>query len=139
MTITSTSPTEVTSNDGMVKFVGQYSPYSITEDNKDEILFVGSGNQIGYVSSTATLPRLLKNFRAHFWVQPNGMPEEPAQGARTINIDWGDSEASGITTTDLTNDKNSDGAWYDLSGRRLSGKPTQHGIYINGGQKIIVK
>ena len=31
------------------------------------------------------------------------------------------------------------GAYYDLNGRRLSGKPSTKGIYINGGQKIITK
>ncbi len=29
--------------------------------------------------------------------------------------------------------------WYDLQGRKLSGKPTQKGIYIVGGKKVIVK
>jgi hypothetical protein len=29
--------------------------------------------------------------------------------------------------------------WYDLSGRRLAGQPTQHGIYIRNGQKIIIR
>ena len=29
--------------------------------------------------------------------------------------------------------------WYDLNGRKLSGKPTQKGLYINNGQKEVVK
>ena len=29
--------------------------------------------------------------------------------------------------------------WYSLDGRRLSGKPTQKGIYINNGRKIVIK
>ena len=29
--------------------------------------------------------------------------------------------------------------WYDLSGRKLDGKPTQKGLYINGGKKVMVK
>ena len=31
-----------------------------------------------------------------------------------------------------------EGAWFDLSGRKL-GKPTKAGLYIHGGRKIIVK
>lgn len=31
------------------------------------------------------------------------------------------------------------GIWYTLDGRRLSGKPTAKGIYINNGQKVIIK
>ena len=30
-------------------------------------------------------------------------------------------------------------AWYTLDGRRLQGQPTQKGIYINNGKKIVVK
>ena len=29
--------------------------------------------------------------------------------------------------------------WYDLQGRKLSGKPTQKGLYINNGRKIVIK
>jgi hypothetical protein len=29
--------------------------------------------------------------------------------------------------------------WYDLQGRKLSGKPTQKGIYIYQGKKRIIK
>ena len=34
---------------------------------------------------------------------------------------------------DLQND------WYSLDGTRLNGKPTQHGIYINGNKKVVVR
>ncbi len=30
-------------------------------------------------------------------------------------------------------------AWYTLDGKRLSGKPTEKGIYVNNGKKVIVK
>ena len=30
-------------------------------------------------------------------------------------------------------------AWYTLDGRKLSGKPTQKGIYVNSGKKVFVK
>ena len=33
----------------------------------------------------------------------------------------------------------SNDSWYDLSGRRLNGKPTAKGVYINGGKKYIIK
>ena len=32
-----------------------------------------------------------------------------------------------------------DDAWYTLQGARLSGEPTQRGIYIHGGKKVMVK
>ena len=30
-------------------------------------------------------------------------------------------------------------SWYDLNGRRLNGKPTVKGVYVNGGKKYIIK
>ncbi len=42
------------------------------------------------------------------------------------------SELNGDTTSETT-------TWYDLSGRKLNGKPTKKGIYINNERKYIVK
>ena len=50
-----------------------------------------------------------------------------------------DDEASGITTTNLSNNTNAVGEWYDLSGRQLSGKPSAKGMYINNGKKYLIK
>jgi hypothetical protein len=30
-------------------------------------------------------------------------------------------------------------AWYTLDGRRLTGKPTAKGLYINNGRKVVIK
>ena len=51
----------------------------------------------------------------------------------------GDRNASGITTTNYTNNTNSIGAWYDLSGRLLIGRPNTKGMYIHNGHKVVVK
>ncbi len=32
-----------------------------------------------------------------------------------------------------------DDSWYTLDGRKLNGKPTKKGIYVNGGRKVVVK
>ena len=39
----------------------------------------------------------------------------------------------------LNNEHLAGGAWYDLSGRKLSGKPTAKGLYIHNGKKRIIK
>jgi hypothetical protein len=31
------------------------------------------------------------------------------------------------------------GQWYDLNGRKLDGKPTKKGVYIQNGKKVVVK
>ncbi len=46
---------------------------------------------------------------------------------------------TGINT--LPNDDGEDmsGNWYTLDGRKLQGKPTQKGVYISNGKKMVIK
>lgn len=51
---------------------------------------------------------------------------------------FGFDEATGIAPID-NGQWIMDNCWYDLSGRKLSGRPTQKGIYIYKGKKQIIK
>jgi hypothetical protein len=53
----------------------------------------------------------------------------------TIVTPEGVTAVKGIPTVD----GNRNTPYYDLQGRQLNGKPTQKGVYINKGKKIIVK
>lgn len=127
--ISNSSLVETESTDGKVKFVGQYSPFAIDNDNINEILFIGSGNKIGYSKN----PRQLKSCRAHFWVQPNGF----SAGARVINIDLGDGMTTSINLVEADDEDASVNGIYSLDGRRVKGEPTQKGVYITKGKKIV--
>ena len=51
-------------------------------------------------------------------------------------------EKEGTTDIDSMEDGRSqmeDGAWYDLSGRKLDGEPTAKGVYIKDGKKVVVR
>ncbi len=66
---------------------------------------------------------------------------EPQAGARqqTLRIKFHD---DGVVTSIHTTDNASSPAvesWYDLSGRRIAGKPTQKGMFIQNGKKVVVK
>ena len=52
-----------------------------------------------------------------------------------------DGNGEGTTSIDasLVNSEEVNSVWYDLNGRRLQGKPSQKGIYIKNGKKIVVK
>lgn len=116
-------------------FVGSYSPFSITDANIDEIIYLGANNTLGY----ATAPRTLRSCRTHFVV-----PKTSTSGARAMTrsiVNFGDENTTGIESIDngpSTMD-NSDGAWFSLDGRRLSGKPATKGVYIHSGNKVIIK
>ena len=50
-----------------------------------------------------------------------------------------DGEETGIETPPLTPPLEGAGSWYDLQGRKLSGKPKQKGVYIHDGKQKIIK
>lgn len=52
-----------------------------------------------------------------------------------VNLD--DEDPTGIA--ELLGIEEEAGTWYDLNGRKLTGKPAQKGIYINNGKKTIIK
>jgi hypothetical protein len=131
VTISNAAEQEVKSTDTKVKFVGQYSPFNITAENINSILYVASGNKIGYSKNQRTL----KSCRAHFWVQPNGTAQA---AARFINIDWSDGETTSISIVNFDSENAASGI-YTLDGRKLSTEPTQKGLYIMNGKKVIIK
>ena len=57
---------------------------------------------------------------------------------RLVNAD-GDVTAIGTIDTKTGEIRFDSDAWYTLDGRRLNGKPSLKGMYINNGKKIIVK
>ena len=142
--IDATAPTPVTfannaNTGGDCKFVGQYSPFSIVasgatgndQGNLNEILMLGSGSTLGYSKNE----RLLKTFRCHFYVPANG-----GAGARAFVMDFGDGDVEQTGIISITADQRStDGATYTLDGRKLNGKPTAKGVYIQNGRKVVIK
>ena len=109
------------------KFVGTYESQSFTNANTS-ILFVGDGNSLFYPKAGASIDAQ----RAYFELSDG-------QLARAFNLNFGDSETTGIlSTTNLTNYTNSN-AWYDLSGRKLNEKPVKKGVYVQNGKKVVIK
>lgn len=119
-----------------VDFVGSFSPVSLTANDKT-VLFLGADNKLYYPTKNRTMGSCRAVFRLH-----NGLTVgNPTAGARVTSfvMNLGDDETTGITTTNDANYTNKTDAWYDMQGRRLSGKPTARGIYINNGKKVVIK
>ncbi|MCR4811339.1 MAG: hypothetical protein K5867_01940 [Bacteroidales bacterium] len=71
----------------------------------------------------------------------NGVAEELPQSI-TVRLVNRNDDATDIGTISIDNGQltiDNEGAWYSLDGRKFSGKPSQKGIYINNGSKIIIK
>ena len=133
--ITTTEPETVTfSNNkgtGDCEFVGQFSPFAITNENINDIIFLGSGNRLGYSQNA----RSLNSFRAHFRVP--SADGEPAM-SRGI-IDFGDGTTAIISPSSGSRSSDDSDRWYSIDGRRLTAKPTSKGIYINRNGKKMIK
>ena len=117
-----------------VDFVGFFSPVSLTGGDKT-VLYLGADNTLYYPSTDMTVG----SCRAVF--QLKGIEAgDLAQQARAIVLNFGDGEeTTGISSLTPNPSPKGEGIWYDLQGRKLSGKPTQKGIYINHGNKVVIK
>lgn len=58
-------------------------------------------------------------------------------GTRAISMDFEDGVTTGFIQ--IATDDVEDGDWYGIDGVKFNQKPTQRGVYINNGRKVIVK
>ena len=71
---------------------------------------------------------------------PAGIAFLPAGGvsARALSIPGTDSQTTGIDGM-TTSDSEGKEEWYTLDGKRLDGKPSQKGLYLRNGKKVVIK
>lgn len=136
VTIDSTEPTTVTSEDGMVSFIGNYAPVTLAAYNRS-VLYFGSSNRLYY--PTADVP--VNAFRAHFTLNGTqvGGDAANAKGITGMVIDFGDDEATSIHNVEWRVHSSEADAWYGIDGHKLEGRPAKSGMYINSGRKIAIK
>ena len=139
VTINSADPTDVTGT--AANFHGIFSPYAITGEDKT-LLYLGyddtnSKSTLYYPSEAMTI----NAFRAYFTL--NGITAGESSNARAFVLNFGDGETSGIVDAEANSSlftlHPSLSTWYDMQGRRLSGKPTAKDLYISNGRKVYVK
>ena len=95
-----------------------YSAYEKNGIKAGEFAKVGEGTHI-------------KPFRAYLRINATSAPE-------SLSINWGDGTTSIIPLDKNQVQQDADG-WYTISGFRLPSKPTEKGLYVNGGKKVVVK
>ena len=120
-----------------VDFVGITSPVTLAANDRS-VLYLGSGNQLYWPSDD----RPVNAFRAYFHLGNGLTCGTPTSAVRAFSLNFGDQETTGIVDIEhgtLNMEHSADAGWYDLSGRKLSGKPTAKGLYIHNGKKRIIK
>lgn len=75
-----------------------------------------------------------------YLVIPTSMPPSPSE-VKGYDISWDESEGEISNICEISKDNHSQSSmgWYTLDGRKLTGKPTTKGIYINNGRKMVIK
>ena len=126
-----------------VDFVGSFSPVSLEADDKT-VLYLGASNKLYYPSQDRTMGSCRAVFRLHNGLTVGDLPTPGQANARAFVLNFGDGEATGIVDAEadssfFTLHSSLKEGWYDMQGRRLSGKPTEKGVYINNGKKIVIK
>ena len=119
----SNASTEVSFTGG--KFVGSYSPVPFTANDKSK-LYLGASNQLHWPSAAMTLGA----FRAYFLLSDGQQANE-----YVLNFDG---ETTSLTPAPSPTGEGSN-YWYTLSGTHLSAQPTQKGLYISNGKKVVIK
>jgi len=115
------------------RFVGTYNPTPLAKDVKTN-LYLGAANTLYYPTTEGFN---VNAFRAYFQLT------DPSADVRAFVLNFGEDDATGIV--ELEDDSSfvtrhsSFQTWYTLDGRKLSSKPSLRGIYINKGNKIVIK
>ena len=140
---------------GQWEFIGTYEPIQWLSDNERAAEigkiygFAAKDKTVGETSYTVgqfvkiASGASIKPMRAY-------LKRTTVSGTRTMTRGVDDSLPSTMTvvlkgssgnTTEIGTISLDDeaGEWYSLDGRKLSGKPTKKGLYINGGKKIVIK
>ena len=117
-----------------VDFVGTYSPLKFTSEDKSILMFIII-NLFGYDVTVLAYPKntAIGSGRGYFMLK--GIHFEKASQIKEFVLNTGEDDADGISLTPALSE--GEGEWYDLSGRKLASKPTQKGIYIVNGKKIL--
>lgn len=123
-----------------VDFIGTYSPVNIYQLDDKTKLYLGADNMLYYPMDADFA---VNACRGYFQLKNNLTAGEPVSPQQTVNVrkfvlNFGESSATGIHSF-TPNLSASEGVWFTLDGRKLKGRPTQCGIYIYNGAKMVIK
>ena len=144
-----------TTENGLWEFIGTYEPIQWLSDN-DRAAEIGK--IYGFAAEEATVGTTsytvgqfvkiasgasIKPMRAYLKRTTHSASRGLINGydnslpsAMTVVLKGSNGDTTEIGTIRLIDES---GEWYSLDGRKLSGKPTKKGLYINGGKKVVIK
>ena len=113
-----------------VDFIGTYAPLTFSSEDRSILIL-----QV-FLNTVLTFPAenaVIGSGRGYF--QLKGIHAGKMHYIKEFVLNTGEDDADGISLTPALSE--GEGEWYDLSGRKFASKPTQKGIYIVNGKKIL--
>jgi len=124
---------------GKCTFVGTYTSKLVDKDDKAAVWFM-NGDEEGwqYIGAKSNAKWNIVPFEAYI-----DMTSVPAGAPRNMTfffeeIDGSTTAIKSIETDNQSSQQSAEG-WYTLNGVKLMSAPTQKGVYIKDGKKVVVK
>ena len=114
------------------EFIGTTSPVTLAAGDRT-VLYLGANNTL----YSPSVDKVVKSCYAYFQLRGGITAGDKANQVRSFRLNFGDGEATDISLFET--DSQQDAEWYTIDGRRINGKPTAKGLYINKGQKLFIK
>ena len=135
-TQTIVAPTDMSVDAGQgAKFVGTYVEKTVTKDNNEKIWFMtGDYTAWDYIGKTSDASWDIVPFEAY--IDMNTL-----SGVRSMTFVLEDVNGSttAIKSVNADNFSTKLNGWYTLDGVKLQAAPTQKGVYIKDGKKVVLK
>lgn len=126
VTISSTAPTKYTDVNDMMNFVGTYSPYALTANDQTQLYL--KNDQLWYPSAAINV----NAFRGFFELKA-------PLTAREFVLNFEDGTTAIINPDVIDSQQPTDSSIYTLDGRKLTKRPSQKGVYLMNGKKVVIK
>ena len=103
-------------------------------------LYLGNNDYLYYPSLATGREVNIGSFRAYFQLKGDLKAQaSSSNGVKAFRLNYGEDETTSIrlVNSSSVDEKGSD-CYYMLDGRRLNGRPTEKGVYILNGRKIVI-
>ena len=123
----------------LIEFKGIFEPISFAEEDRSA-LYLGNNDYLYYPSPATGQEVKIGAFRAYFQLKGDlNAQASSSNGVKAFRLNFGEDETTSIrlVNSSSVDEKGSD-CYYMLDGRRLNGRPTEKGVYILNGRKIVI-
>ena len=117
-----------------VTFCATYDPIKLEANDRTK-LYMGDYNKLYYPKEEVDV----NSFCAYFQLAEGITAGDPANGEQGLNkfvLNFDGQQSTGIVEAEKSS---SSPGWFTIDGRKLVGKPTQKGVYINNGRSVVIK